>query len=113
MYKFKDTKKYAFRMSMIFCTFIPTVTSPKFRATRSRLQTEDHEHALQILEEEAMPVIVDQERLNKLLDNTVALTKNYRIEKLEKLYSLYSNCIYCYRQDHDKTSMIEVSDLYY
>ncbi|XP_076098505.1 ATPase family AAA domain-containing protein 2-like isoform X2 [Mytilus galloprovincialis] len=83
------------------------VTSPKFRATRSRLQTEDHEHALQILEEEAMPVIVDQERLNKLLDNTVALTKNYRIEKLEKLYSLYSNCIYCYRQDHDKTSMIE------
>lgn len=84
-----------------------TATSPKFRATRSRLQTEDHEHALQILEEEAVPVVVDLERLNKLLDNTVALTKNYRIEKLEKLYSLYSNCIYCYRQDYDKTLMIE------
>lgn len=77
--------------------------------TRGRIQSNDHERALQILEEEVFTVVVDQNRLCKLLDDTVKLTNNYRIEQLEKLYSLFSNCIYSYRQEYDKTCLIEVS----
>jgi hypothetical protein len=61
------------------------------------------------LEEQTMPVVVDHGRLTKFLDSTVSLTKNYKIEKLEKLYSLYTSCIYSHCQDYDKTLMIEVS----
>jgi hypothetical protein len=86
-----------------------SVQSPTFRVTRARLHTQDHEHALQILEEQTMPVVVDHGRLTKFLDSTVSLTKNYKIEKLEKLYSLYTSCIYSHCQDYDKTLMIEVS----
>ena len=85
------------------------VHSPTFRVTRGRIHTQEHEHALKILEEQTVPIIIDHVRLVKLLDDTVALTKNYRIEKLEKLYSLYSNCIYSYRQDNNKTQMLAVS----
>ena len=56
-----------------------------------------------------MPVVVDHGRLTKFLDSTVSLTKDFKIEKLEKLYSLYSSCIYSHCQDYDKTLMIEVS----
>lgn len=76
--------------------------------TRGRIQTNDHQCALKILEEEVLNVIIDQNRLHRLLEDTVRLTHNYRIEQLEKLYSLYSNCIYSYRQEYDKTHLIEV-----
>lgn len=77
------------------------------RVTRGRIQTNDHQCALKILEEEVLNVIIDQNRLHRLLEDTVRLTHNYRIEQLEKLYSLYSNCIYSYRQEYDKTHLIE------
>lgn len=90
-------------------TIYVSVQSPTFRVTRARLHTQDHEHALEILEEQTMPVVVDHGRLTKFLDSTVSLTKDFKIEKLEKLYSLYSSCIYSHCQDYDKTLMIEVS----
>ena len=54
------------------------------------------------------PLKVDKHRLAKLLDTVVVSTRDFNVEKLEKLYSMFSQCIYQYRNDFDKSQMIQV-----
>lgn len=43
--------------------------------------------------------------MSKLLDQVVAQTKGYTVERLEKLYSILSQCIYHHRLDLDKSEL--------
>ncbi|KAL4237041.1 ATPase AAA domain-containing protein 2 [Mactra antiquata] len=80
--------------------------SPVFHITRSRAQTKAQEKAIEILNEQQEPFIVDREKLVRLLDNTVLLTQDYVVPRLEKLYSLFAQCIYEHRKEFNKTEMI-------
>lgn len=82
--------------------------SPVFRVTRSRLQTKQHERAIAILDEPVPPLIIDKSRLNKVLDNLVTVTANFKVEKLEKVYSSLSQCIFLHKKDFDKTALTMV-----
>ncbi|XP_021385467.1 ATPase family AAA domain-containing protein 2B isoform X3 [Lonchura striata] len=52
-------------------------------------------------------VIVDHDRLKKLLDLVVKKSDNLTVDQLERLYSLLSQCIYRHRRDYDKSQLIE------
>ncbi|XP_075271024.1 ATPase family AAA domain-containing protein 2B isoform X2 [Opisthocomus hoazin] len=52
-------------------------------------------------------VIVDHDRLKKLLDLVVKKSDNLTVDQLEGLYSLLSRCIYRHRRDYDKSQLIE------
>ena len=82
--------------------------SPKFRVTRSRIQSRSQQKALEILHESSQPVLVDRERLVCLLDSAVELTEGYTVSRLEKLHSIFSQSIYQHRLEFDKTQMIQV-----
>ncbi|OWF52018.1 ATPase family AAA domain-containing protein 2B [Mizuhopecten yessoensis] len=83
------------------------VPSPGIRMTRSRLQTKEQERALAILEAPSEPVVIDENRLSSLLETLVRITHNLDVEKLEKLYSMLSQCIYHHREEFDKTVLTE------
>ncbi|XP_055482034.1 ATPase family AAA domain-containing protein 2B isoform X4 [Psammomys obesus] len=53
------------------------------------------------------PLVVDHERLKKLLDLLVDKSNNLTVDQLERLYSLLSQCIYRHRKDYDKTQLVE------
>lgn len=53
------------------------------------------------------PLIVDHERLKKLLDLLVDKSNNLTVDQLERLYSLLSQCIYRHRKDYDKSQLVE------
>ncbi|XP_059516415.1 ATPase family AAA domain-containing protein 2B isoform X4 [Myotis daubentonii] len=53
------------------------------------------------------PLIVDHEKLKKLLDLLVDKSNNLTVDQLERLYSLLSQCIYHHRKDYDKSQLIE------
>uniref|UniRef100_A0A8C9UWU0 ATPase family AAA domain-containing protein 2 n=1 Tax=Spermophilus dauricus TaxID=99837 RepID=A0A8C9UWU0_SPEDA len=53
------------------------------------------------------PLIVDRERLKKLLDLLVDKSNNLTVDQLERLYSLLSQCIYRHRKDYDKSQLVE------
>ncbi|XP_008572654.1 PREDICTED: ATPase family AAA domain-containing protein 2B, partial [Galeopterus variegatus] len=53
------------------------------------------------------PLIVDRERLKKLLDLLVDKSNNLAVDQLERLYSLLSQCIYRHRKDYDKSQLVE------
>uniref|UniRef100_A0A6G1RGE0 ATPase family, AAA domain containing 2B n=1 Tax=Hypotaenidia okinawae TaxID=2861861 RepID=A0A6G1RGE0_9GRUI len=64
----------------------------------------------QVPEEPADPlpsVVVDHDRLKKLLDLVVEKSDNLTVDQLERLYSLLSQCIYRHRRDYDKSQLIE------
>ncbi|XP_010217959.1 PREDICTED: ATPase family AAA domain-containing protein 2B-like [Tinamus guttatus] len=52
-------------------------------------------------------VVVDHDRLKKLLDLVVKKSNNLSVDQLERLYSLLSQCIYRHRRDYDKSRLIE------
>lgn len=81
--------------------------SPVLHVTRSRTQTRAQERAAEILNELKEPLVVDRERLVRLLDLTVLLTEGYIVPRLEKLYSLFAQCIFQHREEYNKTTMIE------
>ena len=85
-----------------------TSDSPKFRVTRARIQSRSQQKALETLQEAVQPVIVDRERLVRLLDTTVELTADYTVSRLEKLHSIYCQSIYQHRLEADKTQLIQV-----
>uniref|UniRef100_A0A8C3TTB8 ATPase family AAA domain-containing protein 2 n=1 Tax=Catharus ustulatus TaxID=91951 RepID=A0A8C3TTB8_CATUS len=65
----------------------------------------------QVPEEPSDPlpsVVVDHDRLKKLLDVVVKKSDNLTVDQLERLYSLLSQCIYRHRRDYDKSQLIEV-----
>ncbi|XP_012515894.1 PREDICTED: ATPase family AAA domain-containing protein 2B [Propithecus coquereli] len=53
------------------------------------------------------PLVVDRERLKKLLDLLVDKSNNLAVDQLERLYSLLSQCIYRHRKDYDKSQLVE------
>uniref|UniRef100_A0A2K5CWN3 ATPase family AAA domain containing 2B n=1 Tax=Aotus nancymaae TaxID=37293 RepID=A0A2K5CWN3_AOTNA len=53
------------------------------------------------------PLVVDRERLKKLLDLLVDKSSNLAVDQLERLYSLLSQCIYRHRKDYDKSRLVE------
>ncbi|XP_074050874.1 ATPase family AAA domain-containing protein 2B isoform X2 [Macrotis lagotis] len=53
------------------------------------------------------PLVVDHERLKKLLDLLVKRSNNLAVDQLERLYSLLSQCIYRHRRDYDKSRLVE------
>lgn len=82
--------------------------SPVFHITRSRVQTKTQEMAAQVISQLREPLVVDRERLVRLLDLTVMMTENYPVPRLEKLYSLYAQCVYQHRLEFNKTKLLEV-----
>ncbi|XP_048794031.1 ATPase family AAA domain-containing protein 2B isoform X5 [Lagopus muta] len=52
-------------------------------------------------------VVVDHDRLKKLLYLVVKKSDNLTVDQLERLYSLLSQCIYRHRRDYDKSQLIE------
>ncbi|XP_043839918.1 ATPase family AAA domain-containing protein 2B isoform X2 [Dromiciops gliroides] len=52
-------------------------------------------------------LVVDHERLKKLLDLLVKRSNNLAVDQLERLYSLLSQCIYRHRKDYDKSRLVE------
>ncbi|KAG8133926.1 hypothetical protein E2320_011675 [Naja naja] len=83
------------------------------RMTRARRSQVEQQHlinvekAMEILSEQTPPLIVDQDKLNKLLNVVVDKSGHYTILELEKLYALLSQCIYRHRGDYDKSKLIE------
>ncbi|XP_053918131.1 ATPase family AAA domain-containing protein 2B isoform X4 [Cuculus canorus] len=64
----------------------------------------------QVPEEPSDPLpalVVDHDRLKKLLDLVVKKSDNLTVDQLERLYSLLSQCIYRHRRDYDKSQLIE------
>ena len=57
--------------------------------------------------EPAPPLVVDHERLQKLLDLLVDKSNNLTVDQLERLYSLLSQSIYRHRKDYDKSQLVE------
>ncbi|XP_035416111.1 ATPase family AAA domain-containing protein 2B isoform X3 [Cygnus atratus] len=52
-------------------------------------------------------VVVDHDRLKRLLDLVVKKSDNLTVDQLERLYSLLSQCIYRHRRDYDKSQLVE------
>ncbi|OCT79030.1 hypothetical protein XELAEV_18030126mg [Xenopus laevis] len=53
------------------------------------------------------PLVVDHERLKKLLDVLVKKSHDSTVDQLERWYSLLSQCIYLHRKEYDKTKLVE------
>uniref|UniRef100_A0A3Q1CXN7 ATPase family AAA domain-containing protein 2 n=1 Tax=Amphiprion ocellaris TaxID=80972 RepID=A0A3Q1CXN7_AMPOC len=58
--------------------------------------------ALQILDQETPPLVVDRDKLKELLERVVSKTDGYEVYKLEKLYALLCQSIYRHRRDYNK-----------
>ncbi|KAK6180283.1 hypothetical protein SNE40_012469 [Patella caerulea] len=52
-------------------------------------------------------VTTDKHRLSRLLDTVVMATSGNNIERLEKMYSILSQCIYRHRKSYDKIPLIK------
>ncbi|XP_014820790.1 PREDICTED: ATPase family AAA domain-containing protein 2 isoform X2 [Calidris pugnax] len=77
------------------------------RTRRSRVQEQQPacvEKATDMLKQ---TVIVDYCELKQLLHFVTAVTKNFSIFHLEKLYAILSQCIYRHREDYDKTELVK------
>uniref|UniRef100_A0A671W9J7 ATPase family AAA domain-containing protein 2 n=1 Tax=Sparus aurata TaxID=8175 RepID=A0A671W9J7_SPAAU len=104
------------RMSSIMNTLCVCVCVSEWcvrRVTRSlkttvqQQQFIDVHKALQILDQETPPLVVDKVKLKELLERLVTKTEGYEVYKLEKLYALLCQCIYRHRRDHNKTALIQ------
>nr|XP_020452864.1 ATPase family AAA domain-containing protein 2 isoform X2 [Monopterus albus] len=70
-------------------------------------QVIDLDRALQILDQETPPLVVDRDRLKELLERVVTKTEGYEVYKLEKLYALLCQSIYRHRRDYNKSALIQ------
>ncbi|KAM6909707.1 ATPase family AAA domain-containing protein 2 [Xenentodon cancila] len=67
----------------------------------------DVDKALQILDQETPPLVVDRDKLKELLERVVSKSEGYEVYKLEKLYSLLCQSIYRNRREYNKTALIQ------
>ncbi|XP_068611101.1 ATPase family AAA domain-containing protein 2-like [Brachionichthys hirsutus] len=67
----------------------------------------DTDEALQILDQEAPPLVVDRRKLERMLERAVTKTNGHEVYKLEKLYALLCQSIYRHRRDYNKTALIQ------
>lgn len=79
--------------------------SPKVRSGRGRQKAADTLHS------QPVEVKVDEGHLRRVLDVTVRQTQNFNVEKLEKLYSRFTQCIYRHRYEPNKSELIKVRDV--
>uniref|UniRef100_A0A673A046 ATPase family AAA domain-containing protein 2 n=1 Tax=Sphaeramia orbicularis TaxID=375764 RepID=A0A673A046_9TELE len=90
-----------------------TMTRSVRRMTRAlknavqKQQVMDVDKALQILDQDTPPVVVDRDRLKELLERLVSQTEGYELHQLEKLYALLCQSIYRHRREYDKTPLIQ------
>ncbi|KAM5163475.1 ATPase family AAA domain-containing protein 2B isoform 2-T2 [Mantella aurantiaca] len=68
----------------------------------TKLPHKDH-----CLEDPEPPLVVDHNKLKKLLNTVVERSNNLRVDELEKWYSVLSQCIYIHRMEYDKTALVE------
>uniref|UniRef100_A0A8C9X9X8 ATPase family AAA domain-containing protein 2 n=1 Tax=Sander lucioperca TaxID=283035 RepID=A0A8C9X9X8_SANLU len=94
-----------------FCVSEPNVRRITRALKNAVLQQQmvDVNKALQILDQETPPLVVDRDKLKELLDRVVTKTEGYEVYKLEKLYALLCQSIYRHRRDYNKASLIQVS----
>ncbi|XP_031656605.1 ATPase family AAA domain-containing protein 2B isoform X2 [Oncorhynchus kisutch] len=91
----------------------PTEGTGVFKGRKS--QSEQSKGSADMTEEESPqipptpppPLVVDHQRLTALLDTVVQRSEGYSVERLERLFSLLSQCIYQHRLDYDKTLLLE------
>ncbi|XP_010777920.1 ATPase family AAA domain-containing protein 2-like [Notothenia coriiceps] len=83
------------------------VTPALKNAVLQQQQKVDVNKALQILEQETPPLVVDRDGLKELLERVVTKTESYEVYKLEKLYALLCQSIYRHRRDYNKTLLIQ------
>ncbi|XP_037533049.1 ATPase family AAA domain-containing protein 2 [Nematolebias whitei] len=81
------------------------------KSTVLQQQVIDVDKAVQILDQETPPLVVDRNRLKELLDRIVTQTEGYEVYKLEKLYALLCQNIYRHRRDHNKTALMQELEL--
>lgn len=75
-------------------------------STFQNLLTENGEDALANSSEvDEADINYNKGLMSKLLDQVVVQTKGYTVERLEKLYSILSQCIYHHRLDLDKSRL--------
>uniref|UniRef100_A0A665TC40 ATPase family AAA domain-containing protein 2 n=1 Tax=Echeneis naucrates TaxID=173247 RepID=A0A665TC40_ECHNA len=67
----------------------------------------DVDKALQTMDLEIPPLVVDRDKLKELLERVVTKTEGYEVFKLEKLYALLCQSIYRHRRDFNKTTLIQ------
>uniref|UniRef100_A0A8C4DIG8 ATPase family AAA domain-containing protein 2 n=1 Tax=Dicentrarchus labrax TaxID=13489 RepID=A0A8C4DIG8_DICLA len=67
----------------------------------------DVDKALQILDQETPPLVVDSDKLKVCVILVVTKTEGYEVYKLEKLYALLCQSIYRHRRDYNKTALIK------
>ncbi|KGL80767.1 ATPase family AAA domain-containing protein 2B, partial [Tinamus guttatus] len=96
------------------CCFPPSAQTAgicKSKKTRKVTMEQSKPTSLEQVPEELsdpLPsVVVDHDRLKKLLDLVVKKSNNLSVDQLERLYSLLSQCIYRHRRDYDKSRLIE------
>uniref|UniRef100_A0A8C9X779 ATPase family AAA domain containing 2 n=1 Tax=Sander lucioperca TaxID=283035 RepID=A0A8C9X779_SANLU len=92
-----------------FCVSEPNVRRITRALKNAVLQQQmvDVNKALQILDQETPPLVVDRDKLKELLDRVVTKTEGYEVYKLEKLYALLCQSIYRHRRDYNKASLIQ------
>lgn len=59
--------------------------------------------------EPVMGVVVSREGLEQLLERVVTHTDGLNVERLQKLYSVFSQCIVRHRNSYSKVDLIQVS----
>uniref|UniRef100_A0A8C5M8F0 ATPase family AAA domain-containing protein 2 n=1 Tax=Leptobrachium leishanense TaxID=445787 RepID=A0A8C5M8F0_9ANUR len=79
------------------------VDDPEGGACRTSPRDQDVEEAV----EPEPPLVVDHDRLKKLLDVLVKKSSNLTVDHLERWYSILSQCIYSHRKDYDKTNLVQ------
>uniref|UniRef100_UPI003AACCDE9 ATPase family AAA domain-containing protein 2-like isoform X1 n=1 Tax=Centroberyx gerrardi TaxID=166262 RepID=UPI003AACCDE9 len=67
----------------------------------------DVDKALQILDQQTPPVVVDRDKLKELLERVVTKTDGYEVYQLEKLYALLCQSIYRHRRDYNKAALLQ------
>ncbi|XP_041720951.2 ATPase family AAA domain-containing protein 2B-like isoform X1 [Coregonus clupeaformis] len=77
------------------------------QSEQSKGSTDRTEEPPQIPPPPPPALVVDQQRLTALLDTVVQRSEGYSVERLERLFSLLSQCIYQHRLDYDKTRLQE------
>ncbi|NXX46800.1 ATAD2 protein, partial [Tricholaema leucomelas] len=78
------------------------------RARRSQVKEQQETRVEKAPENLTTPVIVDYLELKQLLNFVTAISRNFNILQLEKLYAVLSQCIYRHREDYDKTKLLKV-----
>ena len=71
-----------------------------------------HDHqtrkAVQTLAKMLKTVVTDPSRQRNLLDETVQRTRGFSVERLEKLHSQLSLCVYRHRNEYNKMQLLKV-----